>query len=200
MAPLGGAFLRFIAKAAGSPTPPDNPRYPSMLAWFARAACLGRGLSVRLNRVKYPLIEKTFPASVLGELQRAGFECATIGQNPERIRVMKHHCAAIFERQASGELKLHQPPGYFIRGEIGRLWDAGYQKFWLLGPPTEEPWTEPRRPALADQLKELHRFSEELKAVLGVPSFINESLGTTSEVTTYDRLASRMPRTGPPPH
>jgi hypothetical protein len=150
--------------------------------------------------VKYPLIEKTFPTSVLDALERAGFECATVASSPERVRVLKHGCAALFERLPNGAMKLHQPPGYLVRGDIGRLWDAGYQKFWLLGPPTDEPWSEPRRPAVAAQLESLHRFSEELKAVLGVPSFFNEALGTTSEVSTYDRLASRMPKAGPASH
>jgi len=146
--------------------------------------------------VNYSLIERTFPASVLEALQKSGFECTTVSSGPERIRVMKHEAGAIFERGAGGQLKLVQPPGYVVRGEIGRLWDAGYQKFWLLGSATPEPWNEPRRPALAEQLKALHRFSEELKAALGVPSFFNESLGTTSEISTYDRLRDRMPAPG----
>ncbi|MFQ5664376.1 MAG: hypothetical protein ACE5HL_11150, partial [Terriglobia bacterium] len=131
------------------------------------------------------------PAHLIERLRQAGFECATIGSNPERIRVLKHNCAALFERESNGQLRLAQPPGYLFRGEIGRLWDAGYQKFWLLGPPTEEPPGEAPRPALAEQLKALHRFSEELKSVLGIPSFYNESIGTTSEVTAYDRVRAR---------
>src|SRR3990172_3465873 len=83
---------------------------------------------------------------------------------------------------------------------LGRLRAAGYQKFWLLGPPTDEPFNEPRRPALAEQLQALHAFSEELKSVLGVPSFYNESIGSTCEVTAYDRLKGRGPAPGTPVH
>ena len=150
-----------------------------------------------------PLLTRTFPAQTLDRLRQAGFACDTIAKNPERIRVMKSEVAAVFERQgssASGELRLAEPPGYVFRGEIGRLWDAGYQKFWLLGPPTEEPFSEPRRPATAEQLRALHDFQEELKYLLGVPSFYNESIGTTSEVTAYDRVQGRGPSTPTPSH
>lgn len=138
-----------------------------------------------------PLTTQSFPADVLDQLRVAGFECTSISSSPERIRVLKHNCAALFERQADGQLRLAEPPGYLFRAEIGRLWDAGYQKFWLLGPATAEPFNEPRRPALAEQLKALHDYSEELKSALGLPSFYNESLGTTSEVTAYDRVRGR---------
>ena len=147
-----------------------------------------------------PLLTQSFPAALLERLRAAGFECTSVSSSPERIRVMKHNSAALFERQPDNAFRLAQPPGYVFKGEIGRLWDAGYQKFWLLGPPTDEPFSEPRRPALAEQLQALHAFSEELKSTLGVPSFYNESIGTTSEVTAYDRLKGRGPAPGPVPH
>ena len=140
-----------------------------------------------------PLLTQSFPAALLERLRAAGFECTSVSSSPERIRVMKHNSAALFERQPDNAFRLAQPPGYVFKGEIGRLWDAGYQKFWLLGPPTDEPFNEPRRPALAEQLQALHAFSEELKSVLGVPSFYNESIGSTCEVTAYDRLKGRGP-------
>ena len=158
--------------------------------------------------MKRPLIEKTFPPEVLEALKQAGFEVTTVSSSPERIRVLKHNCAALFERipgpaggREGSQLKLVQAPGYILRGEIGRLWDAGYQKFWLLGPVTprsdsgeaDDPFKDPRRPALSEHLRDLHRFSEELKAALAVPSFYNESLGTTNDIAAYDRLKGREP-------
>ena len=140
-----------------------------------------------------PLLTESFPEALLERLRAAGFECTSVSSSPERVRVMKHNSAALFERQPDGAFRLGQPPGYVFKGEIGRLWDAGYQKFWLLGPATDEPFNEPRRPALAEQLQALHAFSEELKSVLGVPSFYNESIGSTCEVTAYDRLKGRGP-------
>jgi hypothetical protein len=147
-----------------------------------------------------PLLTQSFPASLVERLRAGGFECTSVSSSPERLRVMKHGCAALFERQADQTFRLAQPPGCVFKGEIGRLWDAGYQKFWLLGPPTDEPFNEPRRPALAVELRALHQFSEELKSVLGVPSFYNESIGSTSEVTAYDRLKGRGPAPGTPLH
>jgi hypothetical protein len=159
------------------------------------------------RRTNLPLLDQHFPPQILERLREAGFEVAVIGGNPERIRVMKYHCAAFFERRADGTLELAQAPGYMFRGEVGRLWDAGYQKFWLLGPPTPRPASlqagfagsepadklqdERRRPAIAEELRALHNFSEELKAALEVPSFYNESIGTTSEITAYDRVTGR---------
>ena len=137
-----------------------------------------------------PLLTQTFPASVLARLREAGFDVSTVSSSPERIRVLKHNCASVFEKQGEG-LRLIQAPGYVFRGEIARLWDAGYQKFWLLGPPSDEPFNLHRRPALAAQLKDLQRHSEELQQVLGIPSFYNESIGTTSKVTAYDRVLGR---------
>ena len=151
-----------------------------------------------LPRTARPLTTQIFPADALERLKQQGFEVTTVGRSPERIRVLKHDCAALFERTAEGELRLAQAPGYVLRGEIGRLWDAGYQKFWLLGPVTDEPFNEPRRPALAAQLKQLKQFSDELKFVLGLPSFYNESIGTTSEVTSYDRVRGRGSSTRQP--
>lgn len=142
--------------------------------------------------MKRPLVETPFSPEVLERLRQAGFEVTTVSSSPERVRALKHGCAALFERQG-GQLKLAQAPGYVFRGEIGRLWDAGYQKFWLLGPITDEPFNEPRRPAVAEHLRALHEFSEELKAALGIPSFYNESIGTTSEISAYDRLKGRGP-------
>lgn len=155
-----------------------------------------------------PLLTESFPAALLDRLRAAGFECTSVSSSPERVRVMKHNSAALFERQADNAFRLAQPPGYLFKGEIGRLWDAGYQKFWLLGPATprsdsgqaDEPFNEPRRPALAEQLQALHAFSEELKSALGVPSFYNESIGSTCEVTAYDRLKGRGPAPGTPLH
>jgi hypothetical protein len=150
-----------------------------------------------LPRTARPLTTRTFPADAPERLKQQGFEVTTVGSSPERIRVLKHDCAALFERQQGGELRLAQAPGYVFRGEIGRLWDAGYQKFWLLGPVTDEPFSEPRRPALAEQMKQLKQFGDELKYVLGIPSFYNDSIGTTNEISAYDRVRGRGPATRP---
>jgi hypothetical protein len=75
------------------------------------------------------------------------------------------------------------PPGWVLRGAISRLVDHGNQKLF------ETPTT--RIAATADALKSIHRFSEELREVIGEPSLYNESLGTVSNSYMYDRLKGR---------
>ncbi len=134
----------------------------------------------------WPLREHRFDPSVLELLRARGFEC-TPGASG-RVQVRKGNVVALLERDASGKLRLTEPPGYLIRGQSARLWDAGYQKFWLLDVVSPEPARSPRVPVAATQLKELHRVSEEIRSLLGIPSFYNESLGTTCHVSAYDRL------------
>ena len=138
-----------------------------------------------------PLQHRVFPEAVLDRLRREGFEIATISSNPEVVRVMKGGCALLLERKPDRSLVLHQKPGYLIKGEVARLWDAGYQKFWLLGPATDDPFTETRHPALSQHLQELFSFEESLMNVLSIPSFYNESIGSTNKVTAYDRVQGR---------
>jgi hypothetical protein len=83
------------------------------------------------------------------------------------------------------------PPGWVLRGTISRLVDHGNQK--LFETPTA------RIAATADALKAVHRFSEELREVIGEPSLYNESLGTVSNSYMYDRLKGREPEAATPP-
>ncbi|MDR3752297.1 MAG: hypothetical protein P4K93_02995 [Terracidiphilus sp.] len=74
-------------------------------------------------------------------------------------------------------------PGVLVTGEVSRLLDRGYQKFIKT--------SQYELPASASQLQAIHAFSEELKQLTGAISLYNESLGTTSDVYRYDRLAGR---------
>jgi hypothetical protein len=82
------------------------------------------------------------------------------------------------------------PPGWVLRGKISRLVDHGNQK--LFETPTA------RIAATADALKSIHRFSEELREVIGEPSLYNESLGTVSNSYMYDRVKGREPESAIP--
>lgn len=75
-------------------------------------------------------------------------------------------------------------PTMILDGQFTRLWDAGYQKFFI----TEE---ERKIPALAQQLTQMRRFNEELRSALGVPTYYNEALGSVCQVSTYDRVQGR---------
>ncbi len=76
-------------------------------------------------------------------------------------------------------------PTILLNGQFTRLWDAGYQKFLL---------TDDGRklPANADMLLRMRRFNEELRTALGVPTYYNEALGSTSLVSVYDRVKGRV--------
>jgi len=70
-----------------------------------------------------------------------------------------------------------------LNGEIARLLDRGYQKFFKTD--------KLEIPASADHLRALHEFSEELSEAIGGTILYNEALGTTSSVYHYDRVAGR---------
>jgi hypothetical protein len=74
--------------------------------------------------------------------------------------------------------------GILMGGEIGALVDGGYQKFFRT--PSGKS-----KPALADELKALHSFEEDIKEGLGQESLYNESLGTVSTYYLYDRVKDR---------
>lgn len=74
-------------------------------------------------------------------------------------------------------------PGAVVRGEVARLLDRGYQKFFKT--------SKYELPATASQLQAIHAFSEEVKQLIGEVSLYNESLGTTSDLYQYDRLKGR---------
>jgi hypothetical protein len=74
--------------------------------------------------------------------------------------------------------------GIVMGDEIGALVDGGYQKFFRA--PSGK-----NKPALADELKAIHNFEEDLKAALGQEMLYNEALGTVSTFYLYDRVKDR---------
>jgi hypothetical protein len=76
-------------------------------------------------------------------------------------------------------------PTVLINGQFSRLWDAGYQKFFI---------TDDNRkvPALAEQLVNMRRFNEELRSAIGVFTYYNEALGSICLDTVYDRVQGRQ--------
>jgi len=126
-------------------------------------------------------VNEPFDAAVLERLPAAGF---SVGSTRGVMRVEKYRCAAEFRQTPDGHYQMTIQPSILVGGLFTRLWDAGYQKFLL---------TDDGRkvPALAQQLDDLRRFNEELRTVLGVPTYYNEALGSTCEVTAYDRVKGR---------
>ena len=87
-------------------------------------------------------------------------------------------------KEEHGTVHLHDRAGILMSSEIGVLVDGGYQKFFRTG-------SAKQKPALAEELKALHDFEEDLKEAFGEESLYNESLGTVSTFYLYDRVKDR---------
>src|ERR1700686_917531 len=126
-------------------------------------------------------VDDRFPAKLLEALPAAAFIVSSTGGV---TRVEKYGCGAEFRRTPDDHYLMTILPTILMNGQFTRLWDAGYQKFLL---------TDDGRkfPANADQLLRMRRFNEELRTALGVPTYINEALGSTSKVSVYDRVKRR---------
>ena len=74
--------------------------------------------------------------------------------------------------------------GLLNHGYVAQLVDGGYQKFFA----TEDGH---KMPALAEHLKALHEFSEDLHEALGLVSLYNTSLGSICNNHLYDRVKDR---------
>jgi hypothetical protein len=123
------------------------------------------------------------PIDLRRKFQEAGFEIVETAREHASFAVKKGNCTQLLERDASGEWHPAGPPLLSVRGRACRLEDHGYQKFWLHG--------DQRFPVRVSDLKTLHRFDEEVKLILGIPSLYHESLGTRSARSAYDRLDGR---------
>ena len=122
-------------------------------------------------------------ADLRRKFQQAGFEVVEDAGGSGSFTVKKGQCAQPVERDAKGAWQPAGPPTLNIRGLECRLEDRGYQKFWLHG--------DQRFAIRVSNLKTLHRFDEEVRLILGIPSLYHESLGTRSARSAYDRLAGR---------
>jgi hypothetical protein len=130
----------------------------------------------RRERPKTPTFQER-----LDELKRQGFTVAQLAGGA--YRVSRGTCAVDLA-QRNGDLHIGERAGISIGNEIARLVDGGYQKIFR----TESGKV---KPALADDLKALHDFEEDLKEALGQKSLYNQSLGTVSTFYLYDRVQDR---------
>jgi hypothetical protein len=130
----------------------------------------------RRERLKNP----TF-AERLENLRHAGIAIAPMAGGV--VRASRGGCAVDLKDE-NGTVAIAGPAGIARGSEIGALVDGGFQKFF------ETP-SGGKKPALADELKALHDFEEDLKEGLGQESYYNESLGTVSTFYSYDRVKDR---------
>jgi hypothetical protein len=107
----------------------------------------------------------------------------TIAQLNGTLRVTRGACAIDLKNHDGAAVAVCQA-GVLMGAEIGALVDGGYQKFFRA--PSGK-----QKPALADELKALHEFEEDLWQALGSQSYYNQSLGTVSTLYLYDRVQDR---------
>ena len=117
----------------------------------------------------------------LDNLRKTGFAVASLPGGAYRI--VRGACA-VDVKESNACVDISGRAGILMGSEIGVLVDGGYQK-WFQTP------TGKKKPALADDLKALHEFEEDLKQALGQVSLYNESLGTVSSLYLYDRVQDR---------
>ncbi len=116
----------------------------------------------------------------------AGFEIMEASGPPRSFGVKKYNCLQYLEPKAEQAWLPLGPPYFIIQGLNCKLEDRGYQKFWRHG--------DSRFPIRKVELQTLHRFDEEVREILRLPSLYNESLGSTCARTVYDRLEGRTDR------
>jgi hypothetical protein len=120
-------------------------------------------------------------AARLENLRKSGFEVAPLTGGTYRVR---RDTYAIDLKDEAGALRINGLAGVLMGNEIGSLVDGGYQKFFHT--PTGR-----KKPALAEELKAIHDFEEDLREALGLKSLYNEALGTVSTYYMYDRVQDR---------
>jgi hypothetical protein len=126
-------------------------------------------------------VKERFESGVLDVLPSKGFQ---VSNTRGVMRVEKYECGAEFRRMPDGKFQMTILPTVMLDGQFTQLWDAGYQKFLI----TDE---RHKVPARAKQLQQMRQFNEELRSALGVPTYYNEALGSTCQISTYDRVAGR---------
>ena len=129
----------------------------------------------RRERPKNPTFQER-----LSQLKSLGF---IVTPRNGGVRVTRG-CCAVDLGDREGGVHIAERAGIRMGEEIGRLVDGGFQKFFRTS-------SGKTKPALAEELKALHDFEEDLKEGLGQESFYNESLGTVSTFYLYDRLQDR---------
>lgn len=120
------------------------------------------------------------------QFKAAGFEVVDGGSVSGSLGVRKYGFVRYLEPRADQQWLALGPPYFQVRGLDCELEDKGYQKFWRHG--------DTRFPIRKTDLLTLHRFDEEVRQILRLPSLYNESLGSTCAQTDYDRLEGRPDR------
>jgi hypothetical protein len=123
-------------------------------------------------------------SEVQDRLRSLQFDVAPVPNVANQVQVSKYGCAAILGPGGDdGVYQFVHRPGVLFGKEITHLVNHGYQQHFHT--------SRGDFAATADHLRNLHRFTEELKEAAGEPSLYNQALGTTSDDHLYDRLKGR---------
>ena len=117
----------------------------------------------------------------LDDLRKAGFAVTSLSGGVARVA---RGGFAVDLRETDGQVEAVAAAGVVMGDAIGSLVDGGYQKFFRT--PSGK-----KKPALAEELKGLHDFEQDLGEAVGKTSLYNESLGTVSTFYLYDRVKDR---------
>jgi hypothetical protein len=126
-------------------------------------------------------VNKLFNQSQVESLSAKGFLVRSSGGV---VRIEKYNCGAELRKTGGDDFQMTEIPCIMLQGQFASLWDAGYQKFLL----THD---KKKVPAQKGQLVDLRKFNEELRTALGVPTYYNEAIGSTCQVSMYDRVKGR---------
>jgi hypothetical protein len=118
----------------------------------------------------------------LDKLRAAGFTVTLLSAG--HVRVSRGVCATVIEDLTGAAPRVVECAGLISGDAIASLVDSGFQKFF------QTPAGK-RQPALAEELKAVHDFEEDLRSTLGAASLYNEALGTVSTFYQYDRVKDR---------
>jgi hypothetical protein len=122
-------------------------------------------------------------ADIRRQFEAAGFTVSGGTGDSGPIEVRKYNCVHKIDRSRGGFWAPTSPPKFLVNGIACELEDKGYQKFWIAD--------GKRFPIKLQDLRDLHRFDEEVRYILKLKSLWGESLGTTSAQTVYDRVEGR---------
>jgi hypothetical protein len=118
----------------------------------------------------------------MANARSAGFKTEPAAGGGTRIE--RDGVACVVEPGIEEVPRVIERPGIVMGKEIGTLTDGGFQKFFTT--PSGK-----RKPALAEELKAVQNFQEDLREALHLVSLYNESLGTVSNLYIYDRVEGR---------
>lgn len=127
-------------------------------------------------------LKKTTFEDHMSAARSAGFRTESAAGG--KTRISRNGVATVAEPGPEDVPKFVVRAGLVMGGEIGTLTDGGFQKFFTT--PSGK-----RQPALAEELKAVQDFQEDLREALHLTSLYNESMGTVSNLYLYDRVVGR---------